>query len=135
MMVTRYRNTDLDLISSAPLEDLTDELETAGMVLLGTHQDGQARWHAIFEILSEEDAVYVNAEATIGAMLSIIDGLSDRCRQLWSSCDLREFNVAYDVGVEPLAFNEGFSVETLASMSELKVSFRVTLYPERDDDT
>ena len=55
-------------------------------------------------------------------------------QQLWSSCDLREFNVAYDVGEEPLAFNEGFSVETLTRMSDLKISFRVTLYAEPDDE-
>ena len=42
--------------------------------------------------------------------------------------------MAYDVGEEPLAFNEGFSVETLTRMSDLKISFRVTLYAEPDDE-
>ena len=128
--MTRYRNTDLDLISPASFESLTDDLESADLVLLGTHQDSDEHWHA----LSEDDAVYVNAEATISAIMAMLDSLSEVSKRAWCACDIREFNVAYDVGEEPLAFNDGFSVETLARMSVLNTSLRVTLYAERDDE-
>lgn len=130
MATTRYRITDLDLISAAPLDGLIHEIEGAGMVLLGSHQDTEGNLHAVFEILSEDDELYVDAQATIVAMLTIVENLSAANKQIWEACHLREFNVAYDTRDKPIAFNEGFSAAILTRMSALNMSFRVTMYPK-----
>ena len=130
MAKTRYRNTDLDLISAMSLDGLIHEIEGAGMILLGSHKDTESNLHANFEILSEDEKLYADAQATIVAMLTILDNLSAASKKIWEGCHLRELNVAYDTREEPIAFNEGFSVETLTRMSALNMSFRVTMYPK-----
>ena len=44
---------------------------------------------------------------------------------------LREFNIGYDCGEEPWAFNQGLSAETLRRVAAVKASLRWTLYPDR----
>ena len=130
-MQTEYRNTDLDLVSEAPFEPLGRYLESAGMIEIAKFQDGDGNWHASYEVIAEEDpAMYDRAENTIAAMLDILEVLPANEKTLLENCQLREFNVAYDVGEGPYGFNEPISAVTLSRMSRLKSSLRVTLYPE-----
>ncbi len=129
-MKTRYRNTDLDLHSTEPLNDLSRHLEAAGLVVLGHHPDGQGDWMSVLEIIGdEEDRFHVNADATVVAMLDVLEQLPPSERQMFDQCTLREFNAAYDVGDKPLDFNEGLSAKTISRMAALNMSLRITLYP------
>ncbi len=129
-MKTQYRNTDLDLISAGALDQLNHHLEAAGMALLGHHQIGEGDWTSVFEIIGdEEDRFHANVDATVVAMLDVLEQLPPSERQIFDQCSLREFNAAYDVGDEPLDFNQGLSAMTISRMAALKMSLRITLYP------
>ncbi|MDP5217460.1 hypothetical protein Q5Y75_09550 [Ruegeria sp. 2205SS24-7] len=129
-MKTRYRNTDLDLISTVPLDGLNQKLEAAGMMVLGTHQNGDGDWTTVLGIIGEEDdCFWVDVETTIVAMLNILESLPEQERRAFEQCKLREFNAAYDLGDAPVGFNQGLSVDTISRMAALKTSLRITLYP------
>lgn len=128
-MQTRYRNTDLDLVSATPLDQLGQQLEAEGMIVLGNYQDGQGLWNLVLEITGDEnDQFHDNADATIVAMLDILERLPEQAGNLLRKCQMREFNTAYDVGDEPLDFNECLNAKTILRMASFNMSFRVTLY-------
>ncbi|MEM8794497.1 MAG: hypothetical protein AAGE61_02930 [Pseudomonadota bacterium] len=134
-MDTTYRNTDLDLVAAFPLDPLANQLTSAGMVQLSTYQDDQDHWHTSFEIVGyDDDEIHANAEATIKAMLAVLEALPEREKQAFAQCKLREFNVAYDVGATagadgPRDFRAGIGAATLARMAALQTSLLITLYP------
>ncbi len=47
----------------------------------------------------------------------------------------REFNIGYDCGAEPWAFNQGLSAHLLGRMATAGASLRVTIYPDREQGT
>ncbi len=129
-MKTRYRNTDLDLHSPEPLDDLNGHLETAGLVILGSHPGARGDWVSVLEIIGEEeDGIHADVDATVVAALDVLEQLPPPERQMFDQCTLREFNAAYDVGDKPLDFNEGLSARTISRMAALKMSLKITLYP------
>ena len=68
------------------------------------------------------------------AILAVSESLSKELRLIWDSCTQKEFNVGYDCGSSPWAFNEGLSANLVGRMVAAGVSFRVTLYPDRAQD-
>lgn len=62
-------------------------------------------------------------------MLGALDSLPQEYRQVWEGCELKEFNIGYDCGDEPWAFNHGLDSELLRQMAKHKISLRWTLYP------
>ncbi|MEM6887601.1 MAG: hypothetical protein AAGA74_02440 [Pseudomonadota bacterium] len=132
-MKTKYRNTDLDLISSHPIDQLNQKLEAAGMVVLSYHQDSYGDWNTVLEIIGdEENEFHGSFEATIAAMLDVLEALPVEEQNLLEQCKTREFNAAFDIGGAPFNFDQGLSSETILRMAALKVSFRLTLYPQHD---
>jgi hypothetical protein len=130
--VIEYLNTDLDLVSSEDLTALAAVFEAAGICPLHvTHSE--ARWCACFETreswLPEPRAA--GPEPNIARMLTVVESLAGPLRALWDSCSVREFNIGYDCGLEPWAFNQGLSAELLGRMAAVGGSLRVTLYPDR----
>ena len=69
-------------------------------------------------------------EWNVAAMLDVVETLEDSLRSVWFGCTRREFNLGYDCGAEPWAFNEGLSSERLGRMAAVGASLRFTLYPE-----
>jgi hypothetical protein len=43
------------------------------------------------------------------------------------------FNIGYDCGAEPWAFNQGLTAELLGRMAATGASLRITLYPGHDE--
>jgi putative transcriptional regulator len=64
-------------------------------------------------------------------MLDAIESLDSDARRSWSECRLREFNIGYDCGYDPWAFNQGLTADTLHRISAAAASLRITLYPLR----
>jgi hypothetical protein len=62
-----------------------------------------------------------------------VESLEESCRPLWTECRLKEFNIGYDCGHEPWAFNHGLTNQTLLRMAQAGASLRITLYPLRTD--
>ena len=58
-------------------------------------------------------------ESNIARLLDAIDSLTDAARAILQRCSTREFNVGYDCGDQPWAFNQGLSNDTLRRMAAL----------------
>lgn len=132
-MQTQYRNTDLDLVSVEPLDALNQRLEADGLIVLGHHQNAEGDWTSVLEIVGgEDDRFHQTCDATIMAMLDVLERLPADAQRLLARCKMREFNAAFDLGTEPLDFNQSLSAQTISRMAALRASFRVTLYPGED---
>jgi hypothetical protein len=68
-------------------------------------------------------------------MLDAIEAIDEPAKELWRACTKREFNIGYDCGDEPWAFNNGLSNRTLDRIARLGASLRITLYPPARSDS
>ena len=119
-----YSNTDLDLVASFDLAPLSSALESRGVDSLGIFQHVEGTWVSSFET-----GLFDQPEDHIAALLDAIESLDSESRRLWDACSSREFNIGYECGTEPWAFNQGVSVSSLQRMTVLGISLRITLYP------
>jgi hypothetical protein len=120
-----YLNTDLDLTSAEDLGLLAGAFDASGVFPLHVTRGDDALWYATFEVLGE----HAEPEPSIEVMLSVVESLPGPLRSVWNSCTRREFNVGYDCGAEPWAFNQGLSAALLGRMAAVGASLRITLYP------
>jgi len=125
----QYLNTDLDLRSRDDLSSLTSALESRGVSALHSAMGDDGLWHGTFET----DESFDEPDANIAAMLDAIESLASELRATWFRCELREFNIGYDCGDQPWAFNQGLRSEILGRMAAAGASLRFTLYPDRPD--
>ncbi len=128
----RYLNTDLDLKSTEDLTALAEAFETQGVgpLHVGSGEDGL--WHATFET----DEQHEKPEPNIASMIAVVESLPEQLLAVWSSCTCREFNIGYDCGSNPWAFNQVLSSQLLGRMAAAGASRRITLYPpEREKKT
>lgn len=126
-----YLNTDLELTSAEDLSALTTEFEARGAFNLYQGRGDDGRWHATFEISS--DVSPHEPEQTIAALLDLVEALPGPLRAVWSRCEIREFNIGYDCGRRPWAFNQGLSNAILARLAAAGASLRITIYPEEPE--
>jgi hypothetical protein len=129
--VIDYLNTDLDLTSADDLTALASAFEAGGVFPLHVTRGEDGLWYAMFET----DGQHTEPEPNIAAMLAVIEALAPPLRSVWAGCSRREFNIGYDCGLEPWAFNQGLSAELLRRMTAAGASLRVTLYPDREEGT
>src|ERR1700683_4749743 len=92
-------------------------------------QAAHGQWYASFE--AEKD--YPEPEHAIGAMLAVVEYLAGPLRSVWDGCTLREFNIGYDCGADPWAYNQGLSAKLLGRMAAVGASLRFTLYPDQKE--
>ncbi|MEE3719966.1 hypothetical protein V2H45_24830 [Tumidithrix elongata RA019] len=123
-MQTRYLNTDLDLFATVDLTPLAAVFESQGVFPLHVTRGEDGHWSAILET----DGQYEEPESSIAAMLSVIEQFDEPERSIWRVLTLCEFNIGYDCGSEPWAFNQGLSNALLQRMAKVGASLRVTLY-------
>jgi len=126
-----YLNTDLDVTSSNDLTALAAVFESRGVFPLHVTCGDDGLWYATFETLDQ----HIEPEPNIAAILSIAESLVEPHRSVWVGCTRREFNIAYDCGAEPWAFNQGLSCGLLGRIAGVGASLRFTLYPDREQDT
>ena len=127
----RYLNTDLDLTSGGDLTALASAFEAGGVFPLHVTNGEDGLWYACFETNEQ----HAEPEPNIDAMLAVVESLPSWLRSVWAGCSRREFNIGYDCGQEPWAFNQGLSAEVLGRMAAAGASLRVTLYPDREEGT
>lgn len=127
---THYLNTDLDLVAEHDLAALAAALSSRGVFPLHVDQRDDRMWYSTLE--TEEQ--FTEPEPNIVAFLSVIESFDGQTRELWSACTSREFNIGYDCGDEPWAFNHQLTPATLARMAALGISLRITLYPAEKRD-
>jgi len=126
-------NTDLDLVASCDLAPLAAALKSQGVFALHVTQHKKGRCYGTFEVdgTSYDYRYLSDPDKTISAMLDAIESLGKKDRAVWKVCSLREFNIGYECGDEPWAFNDVLTNETLLRMAKLGASLRITLYPPR----
>lgn len=120
-----YLNTDMDLTSGDDLTALAAAFEAQGIPPLHVTHGADKLWYATFET----DGQHEQPEQSIAAMMAVIESLAEPLRTVWSGCTRREFNIGYDCGSKPWAFNQGLSGQLLGRMAKAGVSLRITLYP------
>ena len=126
----QFLNTDLVLTSAEDLTALASSLDAAGLFPLQVALGDDGFWYAAFETSADYD----EPDTNIAAMLTCVETLAPELKLVWSRCTLREFNIGYDCGKEPWAFNQGLSTEVLRRMAEVGATLRITLYPDRDGE-
>lgn len=123
-----YLNTDLDLVASRDLAPLAAALEARRVNALHVGLGTDKRWYATFEN-DWSDTSVDEPENAIAAMLDAMESLKGAARSLWSNCVLREFNIGYNCGDEPWAFNNGLTNATLRRMAKVGATLKITIYP------
>jgi len=126
----RYLNTDLDLTSAGDLTALAAVFEAQGLLRLHVTHHHDGLWYATFETGEQHEEPGPN----IAAMLAVVESLAEPLRAAWARCTRREFNIGYDCGGEPRAFDQGLSSHLLGRIAEAGASLRVTLYPPGSPD-
>lgn len=126
--VITYLNTDLDLTSADDLTALASVFEAGGVFPLHVSLGEDGMWHATLETGEQ----HTEPQPNIAAMLAVVESLAPPYRSMWNECSQREFNVGYDCGMEPWAFNQGLCAELLGRIASAGASLRITLYPDRE---
>jgi hypothetical protein len=125
-----YLNTDLDLTSHDDLTQLAAAFQSAGVSPLHVTDGEDGLWYATFETVEQ----HKQAEPSITAMVAVVESLREPLRSVWSRCTRREFNIGFDCGAEPWAFDQGLSSGLLRRIAAMDASLRVTLYPDREPE-
>jgi hypothetical protein len=122
----KYLNTDLVVTSTVDLTNLVTAFESHDVRALYVTRGDDGLWYATFET----DDQYDESEQSISQMLAGIESLSPADSLSWRCCTRREFNLGYDCGNEPWAFNQALSSELIGRLANVSASLRITLYPE-----
>lgn len=120
-----YLNTDLDLVAADDLSLLANTFEQNTMFCLHVEQREDGLWYASFET----NQTFAEPGQNIAEMLTTIESLGEPEISTWSACMVREFNIGYECGDEPWAFNQVITDQTLERIAEVGASLRITLYP------
>lgn len=128
MSAILYLNTDLDLVAACDLTPLTAALEMRGVFALSVAQGEDGLWYARLELSADEGEPH-EPERAITAMLAAVESLDLALREMWSQCRVREFNIGYECGKQPWAFNNGLTNGTLQRIAQAGASLRITIYP------
>jgi hypothetical protein len=126
-----YLNTDLCLQSPHDISRLATFFEERGMKLLSVMPGEDAIWYATIE----PDDFYDEPAMSIDVLLTVIESMPEQLQTDWLKCSSREFNIGYDCGDEPWAFNHSISCELLGRMAKTGGTLRITLYPDRTSDS
>ena len=99
--------------------------EARGLLPLHVTDGEGDLWYATFETIEQYD----EPEPNIVSILEVIESLSGPLQLMWFGCIHREFDIGYNCGSQPWAFNQGLSNDLLDRMAKARASLRITLYP------
>lgn len=103
--------------------------EAKGLLPLHVTDGDDGLWYATFETMEQYD----EPEPNIASILAIVESLSEPLQLMWAGCVQREFDIGYDCGERPWAFNQGLSNALLERIAKVGASLRITLYPSEHD--
>ena len=129
---TEYANTDFDLKSAAPFDQLHREFERLCHVLHYTHGD-DGHWHSTVESFHDDESCNRNAEMDIAAILNAMNALSPSARAELDSCYLREFNIGFHCR-HTWAFVHALRPAVVRAIANANCSIAVTLYPMENSE-
>jgi hypothetical protein len=120
---TQFRNVDLEVSSATDLRWLVEEFGGDVRNLYC----GSAHGH--FLATFETDAIAGDPDTLIGFFCNLVENLPQEGRRAWDEALLRIFNIGYDAGYEPRAYQSDLRPDTVAAISRIGASVRITIYP------
>ena len=132
----RYLTTDLDLHSGGDPTTLVTELEVRGICGYLTACDDGTFSVVCNDVSNDVCDLSIDdgaPEKNIMHILNAIESLSSSAMSIWESCRKREFDIAYECGDKPWAFNQGLSNDVLQRIADCGAALRITIYPHRPD--
>ena len=124
----RFINVDLDISSPKSLGPLTKALQKKRIVNLRRPDDADDTT-ASYELVMSLSS----ANETISRMLDVLEQLKGEAKEAWLGATRREFDIGYDCGTEPWAFNEAIDPDVIRRIALIGAGLRITLYPEKID--
>jgi hypothetical protein len=94
----------------------------------GSPERSDEEWLDKFKLECAEG--YDEPEPEIAALLAAVEALDPPMRSTWVAGSLRVFDLGYDCGLEPFAFRQGLSAETLARLAAVRATLRFTLFSD-----
>ena len=122
---TEFLNVDLELAGPSDLAGLVEAL-TPVFVL---HITSEFPFVANLEV--ESGNVNMDCDATISALLDLVDKLDDDARGVWDQCTLRRFNVGLQSGLEPHCAEYSISAPSLQRLAAAGAEVMFTVYGSR----
>lgn len=120
----KFLNVDLDVRHTEPLDWLVRYFASRRIHVI-THTATDERWLAIFETSPSPET----PDECARLLLEGIEQMGKPTREKWDKCS-REFNVGYNVGNAPWAFNQALSPGTVHRIASAGAGLRLTLYPQ-----
>lgn len=125
MNTTHFLNIDLDIESNTDISLLVDEL-SVHLSKLSCHEC-QGIYRASFEPHQHD------IENIINEYVSAITSLSANGVNLWEGCSKREFNIGFQSGSHPKAYETAISQEVLKKILSVNGQLSITLYAHGSD--
>ncbi|MFH1778268.1 MAG: hypothetical protein ABH952_12060 [Candidatus Omnitrophota bacterium] len=126
MKKIEYLNTDLNIKSAKPFKKLNTFL--TGKKLLSLHYGKvKGEWWGTYAICNPQ---YKTPKKTIEIFLKELSQMGETIRKQWDQCNLKEFDIGYECGQKPGAFNNEIPKDILGKLIELDIGIRITIYPE-----
>jgi hypothetical protein len=123
---TRFRNVDLEVSSASDLGWLVDELgEDVTNLYCGPAQ-------GYFLATFEAKHVFGDPDALIGFFCGLVEALPGERQREWKQALLKIFNIGYDGGYAPPAYQSDLRPDTIAAVARIGASLRITIYPAGD---
>ena len=85
--------------------------------------------HGHFLATFETNAVRGDPDTAIGYFCNLVENLSADERVAWDKAFLKVFDIGYDGGNAPRAYQSDLRPETLAAVGRVGASVRITIYP------
>ncbi|MFH1824833.1 MAG: hypothetical protein ABH873_06370 [Candidatus Firestonebacteria bacterium] len=121
----KYLNTDLNLKSSTSFKELNDFLSRDGSFVLHYEKIKDEKHSGTYEI--EIDST--SPDKTIKKFLKKLSKMDKICKKQWDECSLKEFDIGYECGQKPWAFNNEIKNTVLKELAKLNLGIRITIYP------
>jgi hypothetical protein len=122
----QFRNVDLEVSSASELQWLVEEL---GEDVVNLYC-GSARGH--FLATFETATVHGDPDTLIGHFCNLVENLPGERRRSWDETFLKVFNIGFDGGHGPSAYQSDLRPDTLAAVARIGASLRITIYPAGD---
>ena len=125
-----YRTTDLEILGTFDLTPIADQMVQQGLV--SYHIEPWQGGSSFARFNSARS--FSNPDSDIAEMLTAIEALDQHAKSLWSTCNERNFDIAYDCGDGPWAFNQQLLPSTLARIATVQAGIVITIYPMLETD-
>lgn len=120
-----FYNVDLDIESKFSLRSLTVEFGDSVHVLFSGRMKGR---HCLYVEIAGASR---NQNAILNSLCDLVEGLSEKSRQVWNEAQKKEFNLGYEMRLSSERSNR-FEIRpsTLRRIANIGASVAVTIYRE-----